>query len=194
MKQLFPKNYIIVTNKRGRNLQELFTTANPYNIKSYLLDLNVYGYKKYDKKCDSYQNFVDESSFVISKATGRKYWIRRNSTSTTKNVIYLVYCTKCGEQGTSSTVSWKLYLSNYKNYIKESVHSCRMVKYFIEKCNDPIVTFKYLQFVILDVLTNTESLSKDDIEDLLLKTEKVWCGTLVTQHNGLIWIARLEPC
>ena len=34
----------------------------------------------------------------MSKATGRKYWIRSNSTCTTKNVIYLAYCTKCGEQ------------------------------------------------------------------------------------------------
>ena len=28
---------------------------------------------------------------VISKATGRKYWIRRDSTSTTKNFIYLAF-------------------------------------------------------------------------------------------------------
>ena len=40
-------------------------------------------------------------------------------------------------------------------------------------------------FVILHVLTNTESLSKDDTEDLLLKKEKSWCGTLVTEHKGL---------
>ena len=40
-------------------------------------------------------------------------------------------------------------------------------------------------FVILHVLTNTESLSKDDTEDLLLKKEKFWCGTLVTHHKGL---------
>ena len=91
LKQLFPKNSIIVTNKRGRNLQDLLTRANPYNIKSDLLDLNVHGYKKCGKKCDSCNNFVDETSFVISKAIGRKYWIRRDSISTTKNVIYLAY-------------------------------------------------------------------------------------------------------
>ena len=91
LKQLFPKNSIIVTNKRGRNLQDLLTRANPYNIKSDLLDLNVHGYKKCGKKCDSCNNFVDETSFVISKAIGRKYWIRRDSICTTKNVIYLAY-------------------------------------------------------------------------------------------------------
>ena len=90
-KQLFPKNSIIVTNKRGRNLQDLLTRANPYNIKSDLLDLNDHGYKKCGKKCDSCNNFVNETSFVISKAIGRKYWIRRDSICTTKNVIYLAY-------------------------------------------------------------------------------------------------------
>ena len=158
LKQLFPKNYVIVANKRGRNLRELLTRANPYNIKSDLLDQNFHGYKKCGKKCDSCNNFVDETSFVISKATGRKYWIRRDSTCTTKNVIYLAYCTKCGKQGTGSTVFWKPRLSNYKSHIKQSVHSCKIVKHFIEKCNDPIVPFKYLRFLILDVLTNTESL------------------------------------
>ena len=91
LKQLFPKNSIIFTNKRGRNLQDLLTRANPYNIKSDLLDLNVHGYKKCGKKCDSCNNFVDETSFVISKAIGRKYWIRRDSICTTKNAIYLAY-------------------------------------------------------------------------------------------------------
>ena len=67
---------------------------------------------------------------------------------------------------TGSTVSWNTRLENYKSHIKQSVHDCKKVKHFIEKCNDPIVAFKYLRFVILDILTNTESLSKDDIEDV----------------------------
>ena len=98
-------------------------------------------------------------------------------------MIYLTYCTKCEEQGTCSIVSWKSHLSNYKNHIKQSVYSFKVVKHFIEKCNDRIVPFKYLRFAIVDVLTNTESLSKDNIEDLLLKREKFWCGTLATQHK-----------
>ena len=96
MKQLFPKNSTIVANKRGRNLQELLTRADPYNIENDLLDLNVHGYKKCGKMCDSCNNFVDETSFVISKPTGQKYWIRRDSTCTTKNVICLTYCKMWG--------------------------------------------------------------------------------------------------
>ena len=144
--------------KNRRNLQELLTRADPYNIQSDLLDRNVHCYKKYGKKCDLCNNFIDGTSFVLSKATGRKYWIRRDSTYATKKVIYLAYCTKCGEQGMGSTVLWRPHLSNYKSHIKQSFHSCKIVKHFIEKCNDPIFPFKYLRFIILDVLTNTESL------------------------------------
>ena len=70
LKQLFPKNSIIFANKRERSLPELLTRADPYNIKSDLLDRNVHGYKKCSKKCDSCNNFVNETSFVIPKATG----------------------------------------------------------------------------------------------------------------------------
>ena len=38
LKQLFPETSIVVVNKRGKNLQELLTRADPYNIKSDLLD------------------------------------------------------------------------------------------------------------------------------------------------------------
>ena len=75
--------------------------------------------------------------------------------------MYLFFCTKCGEQGTGFTVPWKPRLFNYKGHIKQSVHSSKLVKHFIEKCNDPIVPFKYFRFVIPDVLANTESLSKE---------------------------------
>ena len=110
LKQLFPKNSITVPKKRGTNLQELLTKADPYNIKSVLLAGNSHGYKICSKKYYSCNNFVDEISFVISKATGRKYWIRSDSTGTAKNVKYLAYCTSCGEQGTTSTSSCKPHI------------------------------------------------------------------------------------
>ena len=114
MKQLFPEKYSC-KRKRGRNFQELFTRVDPYSIKSDFLDLNVPGYRKCGKKCDSCNNFADENSSVVSKATGGKYCIRRGSTCTRKNIyLALASCTKCGEQGTGSTVSWKPRLSNCK--------------------------------------------------------------------------------
>ena len=83
-------------------------------------------------------------------------WKLRDSICGTKNGIYLAYWAKCGKQGGDSSVSWKSHLLNYKSHIKQSAHFSKIVKPFIEKCNKPIVPFKYLQFVILDILTNTE--------------------------------------
>ena len=58
----------------------------------------------------------------------------------------------------------------------QSVHSWKIVKHFNEKCYNPIVPFKYLRFVIMDVLTNTESWSKDEIEDLFLRKKNLRVG------------------
>ena len=50
------------------------------------------------------------------------------------------------------------------------------MEHCIERYSDPIVPLKYLQFVIRDVLTNTESLSKDVIEDLLREKKNFGVG------------------
>ena len=34
--------------------------------------------------------------------------------------------------------------------------TCRIVKYFINKCNDHVITFKHLGFLIIDVLNNVD--------------------------------------
>ena len=45
--------------------------------------------------------------------------------------------------------------------------------------------FNDLRFTIVDSLNNADSLTNDEIDDLLLKKEKFWIRTLVTQHHGL---------
>ena len=96
----------------------------------------------------------------------------------------MAYCKKCHRLGVGSCVEWKPRLRNYKSHIKKNP-TFRIVKHFIDECcelNDP---FKYLGFLIIDVLNNVENLSRDDIEALLLQKENFWIGTLVTQHKGL---------
>ena len=96
---------------------------------------------------------------------------------------------KCGQQGVGSTINWKPRLANYKAHIKKKIPSCRIVRHYIEDCiheNDPL---GYIKFIIVDGLNNTENLSSDEIDALLLEKEKFWIGILVTQHKG---IARLE--
>ena len=171
-------------HKKEKNLQDLISRSDPYNIKEDLINKQKFGYQKCTKSsCDSCYNFVDQTSDVVCKATGRKFMIRRDSTCTSKNVIYVAYCKTCGKQGVGSTVSWKPRLSNYKSHIKKEIGTCRIVKHFINECGGNKVN--YIRFIIVDVLNNIENLSKEEIDKMLLQKEKFWIGTLITQHKGL---------
>ena len=146
-------------------------------------------YKPCGKKCDLCDNFVASQSYVISNATGRKYYIRRDSTCSTPNFVYMVYymayCKRCKKQGVGSTISWNPRSRNYKSHIEKNVRSCKITIHFIDKfCNEEI-PFTYLAFVIIEVVNNTPGLTRNQIEDLLLEKEKFWISTLVTQHQGL---------
>ena len=78
-------------------------------------------YKPYGKKYDSCDNFVASQSYVISSATGRKYYIRRDSSCSTPSIVYMAFWKKkCEKQGAGSTFSWKPRLRNYKSHIKEN--------------------------------------------------------------------------
>ena len=74
LKELFPEGSITVANRRGENLKHL-VRGDPYNLKSDL-EKKECGYIKCGKKCDSCNNFVLSTTFVICYATGRKFYIR----------------------------------------------------------------------------------------------------------------------
>ena len=97
----------------------------------------------------------------------------------------MAYCKKCKKQGVGSTISWKPKLSNYKSHIKKNVRSCKIATQFIDESCDKEIPFKYLAFVIIDVIKNTSDLTRIQIDDLLLEKEKFWIGTVVRQHQGL---------
>ena len=182
LQELFPKGSIIVANKKESSLKDLLLRADPYSVKDDLCDKREHGYVRCNKGCDSCENFVDETSFVTSFATGRRFRIYRDSTCTTQHVIYVAYCTKCGKQGVGSTTKWKTRLANYKSHIKHKLPTCRIVKHFINDCTyDP----PSIRFIIVDVVNNIESLTTAELDTILLKKEKFWIGTLVTQHKGL---------
>ena len=182
LKELFPKGSVITANKRENNLKNLLVRSNPYTMKSEVNEEK--GYVRCNKRsCDSCDNYVDETSNIICFATKRRFKIRKESSCTTNNVIYVAYCKDCGKQGVGSTVCWKKRLSNYKSHIKKKIPSCKIVKHFINSCPDP--TASNIRFVIVDVVNNTENLSPDELDRLLLEKEKFWIGTLITQHQGL---------
>ena len=184
LKEFYPKGTILVANKREKNLQQLLMRSKPYNIKDDQQLKGDCGYTKcFYKNCDSCNNFVDEKTYIECNAAGRKYKIRRDTSCNSKNVIYVAYCIKYLKQGVGSTASWKLRLSYYKGHVKKRKLACGIVRHFIETCNDN--WFNNLRFNIVDYLNNADGLTDDEIDDLLLKKEKFWIRTLVTQHHGL---------
>ena len=64
------------------------------------------------------------------------------------------------KQGVGSTTSWKPRLSNYKSHVKKKRLTCRIVRHFIENCNDN--GFNNLRFTIVDSLNNVEGLTDDE--------------------------------
>ena len=104
----------------------------------------------------------------------------------TQNVVYLAYCTKCGLQGVGSTVKWKARLANYKSHIKKRIKKpCRIVKHFMNTCVDPDIPHKYLRFIVIDSVNNTEGLEEEEADALLIEKEQFWIGNLRTYPFGL---------
>ena len=97
--------------------------CDPYNIKDGHKVKEDRGYTKCSyKNCDSCNNFVDEATYIECNASGRKYKIKRDTSSNSKNVIYVAYCIKCMKQGVGSTTSWKPCSSNCKSHVKKKKH------------------------------------------------------------------------
>ena len=180
---LFPSGSIFVANKKENNLKDLLLRSDPYNIKEDLTSHQELGYIKFKKNCDSCNNYVLETTSIRSHATGRLFKIRRESSCTSKNVVYVAYCKTYGKQGVGSTIAWKTRLSNYKSHIKNKIPTCRIVRHFIENCHDE--TLSNFGFVIVDVINNENQLSKSQLDLLLLQKENFWIVTLLTKHKGL---------
>lgn len=184
-KEVFPEG-IMVVSRREQNLKELLTRADPYSIKPDLtVDLTGTGYKRCNRTCDSCKSFVMETNKITCTATGKSFLIRRDFNCDSKHVIYCAICTKCRKQGVGSTVYWKPRLRNYKSHIKKHLRTCGIARHFIDECVDDSDPCSHLLFVIIDGLNNTDNLTTEEIDDLLLQKEKFWIGTLVTQHAGM---------
>ena len=184
-RKVFPEG-VMIASRREQNLRELLTRADPYSIKSDLTgDFTGMGYKHSEPKCDSCWSFVLETDTIKSTATGKTFLIRRKINCETKNVVYVAICTKCLEQGVGSTTVWKPRLRNYKSHIAHGHKTCGIAKHFIEECVDVDDPCGNLIFVIVDCLDNTDNLTLEEIDDLLLQKEKFWIGALVTQHQGM---------
>ena len=180
LNNLFPENCFQVVHRRGRNLKELILRADPYTVKP----RPVGCYEKCGE-CDSCKNFVSGQTKIKVFATGRVFQLLKVMDCKTPYVVYAGECLRCGEQGVGSTVNWKPRLSNYKSHIKKGINTCGIVKHFLEDCVDHEDPCGNLIFFIIDGLNNTDGLSMEQIDNLLLQKEKFRIGTLVTMHKGM---------
>ena len=158
-------NCYIMQNKEMM-IKDLLTRADPYNIISNVDD-EMHTYVSCKQRCDSCANFVVAKSSFECFATKRIYKVRRSTSCVSKNVIYIAFCLNCLKQGVGSTVDWKPRLRNYKSHIKKKVRSCSIVNHFIDVCSDTDDPSRNIRFIIIDQLNNTNSLSPDDIDNLL---------------------------
>ena len=69
------------------------------------------------------------------------------------------------------------------SHTKKKIPTCHIVKHFINDCPDKSLC--NIKFILVDVVNNVQDLTQKEIDDLLLKKEKFWIGTLVMQHKGL---------
>ena len=184
LEQIFPQGSFQVVNKREKNLKELVSKADPYTIKP---PMNG-EYVTCNSRCDSCNTFAKGCTEFKCNPTSRTFKIAKRMDCNTPNVIYLAECSKCKLQGVGSTIKWKPRLRNYKSWVKKSIRQCRIGNHFIdnERCRGPDSTpWENMKFTIIDCLDNCENLSLDQIDDELLKKEKMWIRKLLTYHHGL---------
>ena len=182
--QLFPKGTFQVVNKREKNLKELISRADPYTSKPLIRG----EYKTCDRPCDSCRTFAGDCTEFKCNATGRTFRLAKNMNCDTPNAIYLAECKKCKLQGVGSTVKWKPRQRNYKSWVKKGIRQCRIGNHFIDNagCRGPVdKPWENMKFTIIDCVDNCENLTLEQIDDELLKKEKMWIRKLMTYHHGL---------
>ena len=65
------------------------------------------------------------------------------------------------------------------------MRSCSIANHFIDDCSYTDNSSRNVRLIIIDELNNTNSLSPDEIDDLLLQKERFWISALVTVHKRL---------
>ena len=161
----------MVAYKRGKNLKELLTRTDPYNTINHVDD-EMHRYVPYKKQCDSLKNSVVTKSSFECFSTKRIYKVIQSTSYVSKNVIYITFYLNSLKQGVESTVDRKLRLRNYKSHIKKKVQSCSIVNHIIDDCSDTDDPSVNVRLIIIDQLNYTNSLSPNEIDNLLLQKER----------------------
>ena len=62
---------------------------------------------------------------------------------------------------------------------------CNIFNQFTDVCSDTDGPSRNIKLIVIDQLNNINSLSPDEIDDLLLQKERFWISTLITIHKVL---------
>ena len=75
--------------------------------------------------------------------------------------------------------------SNYKSHSNKKINSCSISKHFNEICCCDNTPGEHMEIQLIDSVNNIDNLEIDQIDELLLKKEKFWLGSMVTMHRGM---------
>ena len=83
---------------------------------------------------------------------------------------------------------WKPRQRNYKSWVKNGIRKCRIGNHFIDNvaCRGPNhAPWESMKFYIIDCVDNSDGLTLEQIDEELLKKEKMWIRKLLTYHHGM---------
>ena len=125
LRELFPKNSIISSYRRSKNLKKILAPSKFESTHSQRISSPAGSCFKCDKnKCDLCKNYFVESRNFSSFKTGKSYSIRPNLTCDSKNVIFLVSCKKCQLQYIGSRTQFKVRFSSTSHSLQDFPFQC----------------------------------------------------------------------
>ena len=165
--------------RRPKNIKEILARPRKINVNDN--DSDKHGCFKCKSKCDLCRNFLVESDHFSSASSNRTYRITQHLHCKSKNVIYLVTCTKCSVQYVGSTSNeFKVRFRNHKSAMTTNKNTCEVATHFKE-------TFHILSdfnFTIIEQISNPSD--NNSIDERLLTREAYWSAQLCTlQPYGL---------
>ena len=153
LKEFFPKNSIIPSYRRSKNLKEILAPSKFEPRESQNNNSPEGGCFKCDKsRCDLCKNYLAESKDFGSFITGKSYAIRPKLTCDSKNVIYLISCKKCRLQYIGSTTTeFKVRFRNHKSSMITNKKTCEVAVHF----NNTPHSLQDFSFQCIDQITHT---------------------------------------
>ena len=169
--EIFPKESIIPSYRRAKNIKELLAGPKRSNYNNN--DNSVTGCWKCNSKCDLCKNYLKEGKIFHSAFTNRFYSIRQNLNCKSKNVIYVATCKKCNVQYVGSTANeFKVRFREHKSAMLATKTTCELAVHF-NKEEHHMSDFEFI------VIEKTMNESDNNIDSFLV---------LAIMYSSALWI------